>query len=753
MPQIPLPKPEPKPLDVPRTLERALQLHHQGRFAEAEGLYAAILAARPDHFDALQMLGLIKLRHGEPAAALRLMASAMQARPNSPQVLLNHGLVLNALQRHEEALASFDRALKYKRKYAEALNNRGSVLTTLGRPEDALDSFRQALAAKPDYAEAHYNLGNALRRLDRHADALASFDRAIALRPNYAKAHCNRGTVFDRLERNAEALECYDRAIALQPDFSEALLNRANALRRLARHDEALQSLDRLVALQPGYAEAHYSRGVLLGDFNRCAEAAACYDRAVELKPDYSEARWASCIAVLPILYESEAEIEAQRAEYARRLHAHATAIEQGRAPGDNSKGIGRAQPFFLAYQGRNDRDLQHRYGTLACRLLAERHGPADMAPRPQPGEPIRVGIVSGFFFQHSVWKVAIRGWVTQLDRERFQLFGYYTGSAQDAETAIARDRCHRFIQGPRSVASWREAILTDRPHVLLYPEIGMNQETAELAAQRLAPVQCSSLGHPQTSGFPTIDHFLTGALIEPPGADRHYCERLVRLPNIAFHYEPLDLPPTTVTRAELGLRTTATAYWCPQSLFKYLPQHDDVFPRIAREVEDCQFAFIRHSSRAVMQVLQRRLDRAFTAHGLKAGDHCVFLAPMEVAKFAAASAQCDAMLDSLEWSGGNTTLEALARDLPVVTFEGALMRGRVSAGILRMMDMPETIAATVDDYVALAVRMAKDSRWRSEIRERVARDRGRLYRDPACIAALETFLARAVAVSGAPTA
>ena len=74
--------------------------------------------------------------------------------------------------------------------------------------------------------------------------------------------------------------------------------------------------------------------------------------------------------------------------------------------------------------------------------------------------------------------------------------------------------------------------------------------------------------------------------------------------------------------------------------------------------------------------------------------------------RFAAASAQCDVMLDSIGWSGGNTTLEALAQDLPVVTCEGELMRGRVSAGILRMMGMPETIAGTIDDYVALAVRI-----------------------------------------------
>jgi predicted O-linked N-acetylglucosamine transferase (SPINDLY family) len=119
-------------------------------------------------------------------------------------------------------------------------------------------------------------------------------------------------------------------------------------------------------------------------------------------------------------------------------------------------------------------------------------------------------------------------------------------------------------------------------------------------------------------------------------------------------------------------------------------------------------------------------------------------LDPMSMSRFAAASALCDVMLDSIGWSGGNTTLEALAQDLPVVTFEGELMRGRVSAGMLRMMGMPETIAATIDEYVALGVRIARDAAWRQELRSRVMADRQRLYRDRTCITALEAFLERA---------
>src|SRR5262249_8815708 len=142
---------------------------------------------------------------------------------------------------------------------------------------------------------------------------------------------------------------------------------------------------------------------------------------------------------------------------------------------------------------------------------------------------------------------------------------------------------CDRFVRGPLSINRWRQAILDDAPHALIYPEVGMDGVSAQLAAQRLAPVQCNSWGHPDTSGFPTLDYGLSSELMEPPEAQDHYTERLVRLPNLSIYYEPLDLDPVSLSRADLGLGSTATVYWCGQSLYKYLPEFDVVFPLIAR--------------------------------------------------------------------------------------------------------------------------------------------------------------------------
>jgi len=580
--------------------------------------------------------------------------------------------------------------------------------------------------------------------LDRIDDALRTFNHALSLNPNFALAHFNAARLYNLRYEQKLALSHAQSATRLDPKNVEAWLLVGDIQRRLRDSDAALAAYTAAARAAPDNLKAVNVVAEMLAEMGRFDEARRGYWRIWQQWPHILKAGLGANL-LLPQVYASREHLEIVRREFGEglgRLHEAAPNFRFPRPEAALSEA--RWTNFYLAYQGRNDRDLQKLFGGLASRIMAAHHGPVKLAEPLRPGEPVRVGIVCGYFFQHSVWKVGVRGWVTQLDKKRFQVFCYNTSYKQDAETEIAKAHAHRFEQGPRPAEEWRKIIEADRPHVIIYPEIGMNHEASELAALRLAPVQCSYIGHPQTSGYPTIDCFLSGELFEPPDGAAHYSEKLVKLPNIAFHYEPLNLDSVIVSRQELGFRPSATVYWCAQSLFKYLPRHDHVFAEIASAVPTSRFLFIRENDSEVTELFQRRLERAFAAAGLNAEDHCVFLAGMSTERFAAASAQCDVMLDSIGWSGGNTTLEALAQDLPVVTFEGELMRGRVSAGMLRMMGMPETIADTIDDYVALGVRVARDTAWRQELRSRVIRDRRQLYRDRACIVALESFLERA---------
>ena len=279
-----------KSLTLPQAIQQAARLHRQGQLGEAERLYGGILEAKPDHFDALHLLGVLMHQRGRSSQALALIARALATGARSADAYSNHGRVLGALQRNDEALASFDNALALKPDHLEALFHRGNTLVGLGRLEEAVASYGQAIALKSDHSHALVNRGVALQKLGRPAEALASLERALAHNPAHVEALVNRGNVLMELRHPAEALVSYDKALALQSNHIELLSNRGNALRDLQRPIEALACYDRALALNPAQAEVLNNRGNALLDLNRPAEALTYFDQALALKSDYIEA-------------------------------------------------------------------------------------------------------------------------------------------------------------------------------------------------------------------------------------------------------------------------------------------------------------------------------------------------------------------------------------------------------------------------------------------------------------------------------
>ena len=765
-------------------LTEAVRLHRAGHLPEAEKIYRQVLTIDPKQVDALHLLGLIARQTGRRELAIELLGKSVALKPDFAHAHHNLGIALdengqhalaavhhrraveltpdhldarihfgNALLRERNFAAArvqFEKAVALNPQLAGAHGALGMALRALGDLPAAMTSYRRALELDPKLLAVQVNLGNALREAGRAEEAIDCYRRAVALQPDLAAAHNNLGSCLMDLGRNVEATACFERAVTLRPDYAQAQSNLGRALSDQGRDEEALARHMRALELDPNSADAHANYAFALHASGRRAEAIPHHERALALDPTMAKSRLALCMLQLRVLYDSAAEIEQCRAAYAaalRRLDAE-TRLEDLPIL---AEAIGGTLPFYLAYQGMNDRDLQIQHGTLACRAMASVYPPVTVAPPPVGDEPIRVGFVSGYFRHHSVWKIPLKGWLTQLDRKRFRLFGYYTKAQIDGETKIAAAHCDRFVQGPLPLARWRETILADRPHVLIYPEIGMEKITAQLAAQRLAATQCTSWGHPDTSGFPTIDYYLSSALMEPADGEAHYSERLIRLPDLSFYYDPIAVPAMAIERAGLGLRPNLPVYWCGQSLFKYLPQYDEVFPRIAKEVGDCQFVFLEFARQGpVTAQFHARLDRAFAGFGLNAADHCVFLPQLEPSRFLAAMGLCDVFLDSIGWSGCNSTIESLVHDLPIVTHAGSLMRGRHSAAILAMMGIEETVAQTVDDYVATAARLARESAFRDRMRRAIGDGKYRVYHDRAPIAALAAFLET---VAGAPPA
>jgi protein O-GlcNAc transferase len=208
--------------DLSQMLTTAVGLHQQGRLADAEKLYRNILRARPKHFEARHLLGILRSQQGRAEEALDLIRTALETKPNDPDGLYNRGNVLVQLERYEEALASYDAALAVQPDNEEAHHNRGNVLSKLGLPGEALAAFDRALALKPAYTEALNNRGITLERLQRYDEALASYDRATAMRPDRAEGLYNRGNLLKELKRFDESVASYQKARAITKNDPDA---------------------------------------------------------------------------------------------------------------------------------------------------------------------------------------------------------------------------------------------------------------------------------------------------------------------------------------------------------------------------------------------------------------------------------------------------------------------------------------------------------------------------------------------------
>ena len=723
-------------------LNLGIALESLGDADGAIGSYETAL--RLDGHEPFARYNLGKLLYAQGAAqrAAPLLREALALKPDLAEAQIVLALVQEALGSRTEALDTLQAALRQRPDDALALRYCGLLLARLARWEEAQACLRRAVAADAADAEAACWLGIALVHLEQAGAAAAFFRAALRARPDYPEALCTLGCILVDEGSFGEARALLERALELRPAYPEALVGLGNLHHAEQRLDEAAAAYRRALALDPRFVEAQCNLGHVLVLQGEAQAALGAYDAALALDPESGEARWARAMARIAPLRAAGDDAARARADFAADLAALERWFDARRSQA-GYRAVGVQQPFWLAYQEADNLPLLRPYGALCARLMAvwrEQHGPRP-APRQARAARVRVGVVSQHFRAHPVWHAITRGWLERLDPQRIELEAFYLGVVEDAETAFARSRATRFVQGAGGLQQWAEAIAESAPDVLIYPEVGMDPMTVKLASLRLAPLQAAAWGHPETTGLPTMDCYLSARDLEPEGAQAHYSERLVALPNLGCAVEPSAPPPQPLDRARLGLDPAAPLFICPGTPFKYAPEHDEVLPAIARELGACQFVFFNHWARALSGKLHARLAAAFARAGLDAARHLRFLPWLSPAEFHALMREADVCLDSIGFSGFNTALQAVECGLPMVTREGRFLRGRLASGILRRIGLHELVASDAQGYVAAAVALARDRTSRAALRGRIAAQRHLLYADVAPVRALEEFL------------
>jgi predicted O-linked N-acetylglucosamine transferase (SPINDLY family) len=598
--------------------------------------------------------------------------------------------------------------------------------------------------AAPESADDCFRRGTDLAQRGQLDQAIALLRRATELAPHGAGAYHNLASAYrDRGDIQA-ALAAYRDAARLDPNFADAHYGVGLMLMAERRYEEALASLRRAIELNPRLAEARFQAGnahMGLGDWQA---ALGEFKAAIDARPDYAEARWARAMSQLPAVYGSGTDPAERRQAFGAQLDALRKWFRTTRRP-DAYLAVGVHQPFYLAYQEAPNRELLAKYGALCTELMGAWQSSAGLAVparRRSPAKP-RIGIVSAHIHDHSVWTALVRGWVERLSAAN-ELHLFHLGAMRDAETEFARRHAARYLDGIRPFDEWARAIHGAQLDLILYPEIGMDATSAKLAALRLAPVQAASWGHPETSGLPTIDYYLSAQALESAGAQEYYTEKLVALPNLGCWLVPGE--DTSAKPPRLDLAADEILLLCPGNAFKYAPQHDRVLAAVAQRVPHARLVFFRARPDPLAEKLFQRLRESFRRAGVDFERRVIFLPWQSRASFRALLGRADLCLDTIGFSGFNTAVHALECGLPIVARESRFLRGRLASGMLRHLGLGELVAESDEAYVELIAALAADRERRQVLRRRIQSARQGLYRDAAPLEALQRFVESVVA-------
>ena len=684
---------------------------------------------------------------GNPAAAAALM-SAILARAGATRGECRHALLIRsqareAMREMKQAIEDVRAALVIEARDARAQNTLGILLIDSGDMQGAVEAFRSAVTVDPKYARAWSNLGNALRTTGRFAEAVAATRRAVEAKPDYALAWNNLGAMLLDVGDEAGARDAYARALALKPD-SATMQAIAHLERQRGNLDAAIDGYTRAARASPDDANVLLQLGGVFAERGDVDAAREAYRAGLEVRPQSLRLAFGEALT-LPMVYADGKEPAAARAAYGEgiaRLETDIAARVRGRSATEVIDDL-RWTNFLLAYQGEDDRELQQRFAALVGRAI-DATGPEWRAPprKSTTGHRIRIGFASAFFSDGTAG-LYFRSWITGLDRSRFEIFVYHLRRDLTPYLSGLADRVDRVRTFPGAAmmpSAIAASIRADALDILVYPELGMDVTSFALAALRLAPVQCAGWGHPVTTGHATIDAYFTCGEMEPPDGDAHYSERLVRLPGIGTDYAR-PVVPGDASRKRMGLREGIPLLLCPQSLFKIHPDNDALFACVLETVPAAQLVLFEGRHPKLTEKFRARLSVALAREGLSVDDRVVFLRQCGHDDFLRVNAVCDAMLDTQRWSGGNTSLDALAAGLPIVTLPGRFMRGRQSAAMLSRAGLDELIAADAKDYVRIAARLAADAPWRTSLRARMRDESGRVFGDRAPVAALADAL------------
>jgi len=644
--------------------DTALQLHRAGELDQAERLYRRVLDQTPNHSDAMFRLSELALRSGK----------------------------------RERAAGLLERAVRIDSSNAFYFSSLGAAYRSLGRHREAAAMLLMAIARKPDLADAVFELARTFQEQGDAAAATACSEHALALDPTRF-AIPEGGNLANATEKAAHGAVQGAQG-GMSP--SELLGALAETLRLGGSAEQASIWYRIALRLNPRMPNAHAALGAIHADGGRFDEAIEHFRAALELDENFHPAR-----GFLATALDETGRIEEAQATYREAV---------ARCPGDPvaHSVLLFNMPFWPGVGASDIAAEAATWNARHARPLSERASPPTVDRAPE--RRLRIGYVSPDFQTHvqSLFTIPL---LQNHDHDRFEIHCYSSADKVTQETARIRGYADVF----RDVialddAALAEVIRRDRIDILVDLTMHMTGRRLLAFARRPAPIQLCWLAYPGTTGLETMDYRLSDPFLDPPTTDTSvYSEKTIRLPDTFWCYDPLNDGPEV--NALPALTNGGITFGCLNHFRKLNADVLRLWATVLLAVPKSRLLLLAPAKSA-----RDRVHALFEAAGV-ARDRIEFVDRSGRLDYLSRYREIDICLDTFPYNGHTTSLDALWMGVPTVTLTGHTVVGRAGVSQALNVDLPELIATTQEEFVAIASGLARQLEHLSELR-RTLRER-----------------------------
>ena len=585
--------------------------------------------------------------------------------PNSSILFNICGAILASKNVLDEAIINYKKSIEINANYAQAYNNLGIAFHKLNKIDTAIKNYKKALSLKKDFAVALNNLGNAYIDFDKPNDSLQYFNKALESNPSYAEAYNGMGAANEELGNKNDALKNYQKATEIKPDYAEAYNSLGRLYSNLSKFDESLSNYKKAIQLKTNYEKAYNNLGNLLSNLGKFDEATNAYKKAIKIKPDYPKAY---SNLLFNLIYKTDFDLNYYLSE---------------------------AKKFRLNCKTIKKLKFTYKYETNPKKL--------------------RVGFVSADFGNHPGGYFTL-GLLRELRKKNFELVAYPTIERKD-------ELSHHFKP---LFSKWRlikkkddenvvKQIINDGIHILIDLQGHSAKNRLPIFIYKPAPVQVTWLGQGST-GISEIDYFIGSNHITPKDEEKHYVEKVLRLPEISQCFTPPDFDLKIENLP--AIKNNFITFGCVNKLAKVNDDVISLWSKILLSVPNSKL-LLKNKLLNSKEIIDTTIQR-FKKQNVKKEQLILEGESKTRKELLNIYNKIDIALDPFPFQGNTTSIEALWMGVPIITLKGNRYISHFGESINSNLNMSNWIAENYADYILKAKKFSSDINELSKIRTRL---------------------------------